>query len=67
MKDYMLSNLIGKFPSTALEVVIGYDAVLFHLHMKRLACVIVLATLIYVAIWYFHGRKQSKEDEKPLS
>ena len=67
VKDYMLSNLIGKFPSTALEVVIGHDAVLFHLHMKRLACVIVLATLIYVAIWYFHGRKQSKEDEKPLS
>ena len=67
MKDYMLSNLIGKFPSTALEVIIGHDAVLFHKHMNRLACVVLLATLVYVAIWYFHRRKKEKEDENPIS
>lgn len=27
LKDYALANLIGKFPSTALEVVIGHDVV----------------------------------------
>ena len=67
VKDYMLSNLIGKFPSTALEVIIGHDAVLFHKHMNRLACVVLVATLIYVAIWYFHRRKKEKEDENPIS
>lgn len=63
VKDYMFSNLIGKFPSTALEVVIGHDAVLFHEHMNRLACVVILATLVYVAIWYFHRRKDAKKEE----
>ena len=65
-KDYMLSNLIGKFPSTALEVIIGHDAVLFHEHMNRLACVVALATLAYLGIWYLHRRKHAKEEEKTL-
>ena len=26
-RDYIIANLIGKFPSTALEVVIGHDVV----------------------------------------
>ena len=63
VKDYILSNLIGKFPSTALEVVIGHDAVLFHAHMKRLTCVIVLATLVYVVIWYTQRRRSEKKDD----
>ena len=59
VKDYMLSNLIGKFPSTALEVVIGHDAVLFHEHMERLALVATLAAFIYFALWYVQ-KKRSK-------
>lgn len=60
VKDYMLSNLIGKFPSTALEVVIGHDAVLFHEHMDRLALVVTMAACIYVAIWYVQKRRGRK-------
>ena len=59
VKDYMLSNLIGKFPSTALEVVIGHDAVLFHEHMERLALVATFAAFIYFALWYVQ-KKRSK-------
>lgn len=62
VKDYMLSNLIGKFPSTALEVVIGHDAVLFHEHMERLTCVVVLATIAYAAIWYVQRKRSTKTD-----
>ena len=57
VKDYMLSNLIGKFPSTALEVVIGHDAVLFHEHMDRLALVATLAAFVYFALWYVQKRR----------
>ena len=28
-RDYIIANLIGKFPSTALEVVVGHDVVQF--------------------------------------
>ena len=62
-KDYMLSNLIGKFPSTALEVVIGHDAVLFHEHMDRLALVATLAAFVYFALWYVQKRRSRKDDK----
>ena len=64
VKDYMLSNLIGKFPSTALEVVIGHDAVLFHEHMERLTCVVILATIVYAAIWYVQRKRDEKTEEE---
>ena len=44
IRDYMLANLIGKFPSTALEVVVGHDAVLMKEHSGRLMMVIIGAT-----------------------
>lgn len=63
VKDYMLSNLIGKFPSTALEVIIGHDAVLFHEHMDRLAVVVTIATIVYVAIWYVQKKRGGQDGE----
>ncbi len=63
VKDYMLSNLIGKFPSTALEVIIGHDAVLYNEHMDRLAAVTVLAAAVYGVIWYTQRRRGAKDGE----
>lgn len=63
VKDYMISNLIGKFPSTALEVIIGHDAVLFHEHMHRLAAVVTAATIVYVAIWYVQKKRAGKNGQ----
>ena len=34
LKDYALANLIGKFPSTALEVVIGHDVVNYKNNLR---------------------------------
>ena len=64
VKDYMLSNLVGKFPSTALEVVIGHDAVLFRQHLHRLTAVVAAATLVYVAVWYIQKKRDAKKEEK---
>ena len=60
LKDYALANLIGKFPSTALEVVIGHDVVNYKNNLDRLMIVIVLVCIIYGAIWYYNRRKERK-------
>ncbi len=55
-RDYILANLAGKFPSTALEVIIGHDAVLFREHMDRLAGVVLLVCVVYGGIWVWRRR-----------
>ncbi len=59
VKDYALANLIGKFPSTSLEVVIGHDVVNYENNIQRLAIVIVVVCIIYAGIWFYH-RKLNK-------
>lgn len=60
LKDYALANLIGKFPSTSLEVVIGHDVVNYQQNLDRLMIVIVLVCIIYGAIWYYQRRMEKK-------
>ena len=48
VRDYVLANLIGKFPSTALEVVIGHDLVNFQENTSRLAILVVLVGAIFL-------------------
>lgn len=68
LRDYAIANLIGKFPSTALEVVVGHDAVMLHEHLDRLTIIIVVATIVYIAAWYIYKhymkkREAQKEDK----
>lgn len=56
LKDYALANLIGKFPSTSLEVIIGHDVVNYQQNLDRLMIVIVLVCIIYGVIWYYRRR-----------
>lgn len=51
LRDYALANLIGKFPSTALEVVIGHDIVNYEKNMGRLAFIVVGAAAVYFVLW----------------
>lgn len=60
LKDYALANLIGKFPSTSLEVIIGHDVVNYQQNLDRLMIVIVLVCIIYGAIWYYQKRMNKK-------
>ena len=57
--DYVLANLIGKFPSTAMEVVIGHDIVNYQKNMTRLTIMTVVIILIFVA--YDRYSKKHKE------
>ena len=60
LRDYIIANLIGKFPSTALEVIVGHDAVLLQDNLGRLTVVILIASVIYFLLWkgYQRGAKQ---------
>lgn len=57
VRDYALSNLIGKFPSTALEVIIGHDLVMLEENMIRLTVIVILAMAVYGGMWYWHKKK----------
>lgn len=59
LRDYVLSNLIGKFPSTALEVVIGHDLVLLEENLMRLTILIILGVVVYGGLWYYQRRKKA--------
>jgi len=44
-RDYILANLVGKFPSTSLEVLIGHDVVNYQENTMRLALLVAAAAL----------------------
>ena len=56
LRDYIIANLIGKFPSTALEVIVGHDAVLLQDNLGRLTVVILIASVIYFLLWKGYQR-----------
>jgi uncharacterized membrane protein YdjX (TVP38/TMEM64 family) len=47
VRDYIIANLIGKFPSTALEVVIGHDIVNFREYTVRLTILVIVAAVVF--------------------
>lgn len=65
VRDYILANLIGKFPSTALEVIIGHDVISYQQNMDRLMAVVTSAVLVYGLLWYYRRkRKNNLESER---
>ena len=65
IKDYVIANLIGKFPSTALEVVIGHDVVNLRAHSVRLTVLVIVAAAVFYLINKYVLRKKAAEDPKP--
>ncbi len=59
-RDYIIANLIGKLPSTSLEVVIGHDLVNFQQHSERLAVFITIAVIIFIAYKRYAGKKEKQ-------
>ena len=57
VRDYIIANLIGKFPSTALEVVIGPDLVNYKEHSERLAVLVIVVVVIF---WGYKKYRDSK-------
>ena len=68
-RDYILANLIGKFPSTALEVAIGTDIVNFQDNMSRLGIIVVVAGIAYFILWkvykYYINKRNVEQDHDP--
>ena len=61
-RDYILANLIGKFPSTALEVAIGTDIVNFQENMGRLGIIVVVAGVVYFILWKVYKNYMDKKN-----
>lgn len=57
IRDYVIATFIGKFPSTALEVILGHDAVNYRQNMDRLALMVVMVIAVYTWLYW---RKQKK-------
>ena len=57
---YTVSSLLGKFPSTAIEAMIGHDTLTISQNPLRLAVIVVLTLVIYGVFWYFDRKKVSK-------
>ena len=62
-RQYALGCLIGKLPSTALEVVLGHDVVNMEEHALRLTILIIIVTVIYGGLWYYKRKNGKKEKE----
>jgi len=58
VRDYIIANLIGKFPSTALEVVIGHDLVNYKEHSERLAILVIVVVLVFWGYKKYRSHKQ---------
>lgn len=56
--DYTASSFIGKFPATAIEALIGHDAVTMGDHMDRLLIVVGISVALYVAFWWWERKRQ---------
>ncbi len=56
--DYTVSSFIGKFPATAIEALIGHDAVTMGDHMDRLLIVVGISAALYVAFWWWDRKRQ---------
>ena len=66
LRDYVIATFIGKFPSTALEVVIGHDLVNYQQHMDRLAITVTIVVIVYTGIILYkrkNGGWTKKEEE----
>ena len=60
VRDYIIANLIGKFPSTALEVVIGHDLVNYKEHSERLAVLVIVVVVIFCGYKKYRDSKSKK-------
>ena len=61
LMSYVLASLLGKLPSTALEAMIGHDAVTVSQHPQRLVLVIVIAAVVIAGFWFYNRRQQHRE------
>ena len=62
LRDYVISSFVGKFPSTAIEAIIGHDTVLKNPDPTRLIFVCIAAVFLVIGAWYYEKRVEKKAD-----
>ncbi|MBC3537685.1 TVP38/TMEM64 family protein [Megasphaera hominis] len=60
-RDYIIGCFIGKLPSVACEVFVGHDIVMFEDHTMRLTILVIVITIVYGGLWYWHRRQKAKK------
>ena len=56
LRDYFLASLVGKFPSTGIEAIIGHDAILQEKDPTRIVVVVILAILLIGWAWHYQKK-----------
>ena len=56
LKDYFIASLIGKFPSTGIEAIIGHDTILQEEDMTRIIVVVIFAIALIGWAWYYERK-----------
>lgn len=54
--DYFLASLVGKFPSTGIEAIIGHDAILQEEGFTRIIIVIIFAIALIAWAWHYQKK-----------
>ena len=54
--DYFLASLVGKFPSTGIEAIIGHDAILHEEGFLRIIIVVIFAVALIVWAWRYQKK-----------
>lgn len=62
LRDYILASLIGKLPSTAIEAMIGHDAMTIDENPHRFIAVTISACLIIGGFWLYERQKKKQSD-----
>lgn len=56
LRDYTIASLVGKFPSTSIEAIIGHDAVLQESDPTRIILACVAAVLLILGAYYYEKK-----------
>lgn len=54
--DYFLASLVGKFPSTGIEAIIGHDAILHEEGFTRIIVVVIFAIVLIAWAWRYQKK-----------
>ena len=63
-RDYVIASLVGKFPSTGIEAIIGHDAITKQEDPTRMVVVIIFAIILIAGAWLYERHEQRKLAEK---
>ena len=66
-RDYVIASLVGKFPSTGIEAIIGHDALTHQEDPTRMILVIIFAILLIAGAWWYErstAHKSATEEHR---